>query len=255
MGVFEKIMNMVKTIMEPVKTAISTIFDKAFMEDFDKTLKGWGATIEGIFSGEGDGAFNMQAIANKVTSEEDGGILAAFRLLSTQIRTGFLDAITLKGEDGSTLTGESSTWGDVVKSIIDTYIEPPMKEFIDWMADEIFNALNVGFTKWKSGNAWADWLLPDTQLEDMQERLELLQEAVHGSSAEKMMLEYNPLMHSTIRDAAAGKNRPGYIAEIASLKRRLGIESTNALGRVGGNRHRGIVGVAGTEVGITRSAL
>ena len=255
MGVFEKIMNMVKTIMEPVKTAISTIFDKAFMEDFDKTLKGWGATIEGIFSGEGDGAFNMQAIANKVTSEEDGGILAAFRLLSTQIRTGFLDAITLKGEDGSTLTGESSTWGDVVKSIIDTYIEPPMKEFIDWMADEIFNALNVGFTKWKSGNAWADWLLPDTQLEDMQERLELLQEAVHGSSAEKMMLEYNPLMHSTIRDAAAGKNRPGYIAEIASLKRRLGIESTNALGRVGGNRHRGIVGEAGTEVGITRSAL
>ena len=114
-------MSMVKTIMDPIKTAISTIFDEAFMKDFNDKLEEWGGIIKSIFSGEGDGAFNMQAIADRVTAK-DGGLVAAFELLSTQIRTGFISAITLKGEDGAALAGEGSTWGDVIKSIINTYI-------------------------------------------------------------------------------------------------------------------------------------
>ena len=100
---------------------------------FNKTLEGWGAKIEGIFSGADGGAFDMGRIADEVNKPE-GGLISAFKLLSTQIRMGFLDAFTLKSEDGTTLVGESSTWGDVIKSIINTYVKPPMEEFIDWMA-------------------------------------------------------------------------------------------------------------------------
>ena len=88
MGVFKKIMSMVNTIMEPVKTAISSIFDEAFMEDFNTTLEGWGKTIKGIFSAEDGGAFDLKAVADEINKPE-GGITSAFSMLGDQIATGF----------------------------------------------------------------------------------------------------------------------------------------------------------------------
>ena len=149
-------------------------------------------------------------------------------------------------------------------------LKPMFDTMGKYLGEAIFAGLSDGITDWKRNSGWADWLLPDTDKENLLEEIDDLQRRIDqgysgGRTRKKDTVAQKLEMQGRIaamQTAAGLSGTEAQLAVAAAAKAAPGGGGgsfmpmiTQALGGVHGRGRAALVGEAGGEVVTSRSAL
>ena len=149
-------------------------------------------------------------------------------------------------------------------------LQPMFDKMGKYLGEAIFAGLSDGITDWKRNSGWADWLLPDTDKENLLEEIDDLQRRIDqgysgGRTRKKDTVAQKLEMQGRIaamQTSAGLSGTEAQLAVAAAAKAAPGGGGgsfmpmiTQALGGVHGRGRAALVGEAGGEVVTSRSAL
>lgn len=171
-------------------------------------------------------------------SNKEGGLRATIEGFSTWLKSKLNMAEfakEVKGEDGEATFEEAF---EAIKNRLLPIFADIGKEFGKLLAA----GLSDSITEWKRNNAWADWLLPDTEKENLLEELEDLQTGMAG--------EWHSTWGTQALNASLGIGREETAARIKEIEKQLGLEPETKLAKGGlvTRPTRALIGEAGPEL-------